>query len=181
MKKDPESIKEHLQKILALAEQGYQGEADAARLLLEKLLAKYGMTMEDLAVETKKTVWFEYKQEIERTLLNQIIYKVFGSANYDAWSRTDKRKCKGFDLTPAQEIEARQLYDFHIANFRAELKTMTERLKSAYIAEHDIYPEGTPEWDETNGPKKSLDELLKIRQLMDQLDQNKKFHKALNK
>lgn len=46
-----ESIKNKLKKLLALAEQGVQGEADNARRLLEKLCKEYSVSIEELLQE----------------------------------------------------------------------------------------------------------------------------------
>ena len=43
-----DSIIEKARKILALAEHGVEGEAKAAKLALNSLLKKHGLTIEDL-------------------------------------------------------------------------------------------------------------------------------------
>ena len=58
-----ESVLEKLKKIARLAEQGYKGEADTARRLLEKQLADYGLTMEDVLDDAKQTRTFRYSNK----------------------------------------------------------------------------------------------------------------------
>lgn len=48
-----ESIKNKLKKLLALAEQDVQGEADNARRLLEKLCKEYSVSIEELLDENQ--------------------------------------------------------------------------------------------------------------------------------
>ena len=56
-----ESIKSKLRKLQALAEQGYKGEAEAAKKLLDKLCEQYGVSLEDVLDQEKKN---RYRFEI---------------------------------------------------------------------------------------------------------------------
>ena len=49
-----EKIIDKLKKIQALAERGFAGEATAAKYQLEKLMSKYGLTIDDI-MDVKKT------------------------------------------------------------------------------------------------------------------------------
>ena len=51
-------IKKKLQKILALAENGSAGEQENARNMLQELLSKYNITIEDIACEVEKIYIF---------------------------------------------------------------------------------------------------------------------------
>lgn len=50
-----DSIIEKARKVLALVEQGVEGEAQAAKFALEALLKKHGLTIEDLKNEKTRT------------------------------------------------------------------------------------------------------------------------------
>lgn len=51
MEKDFESIRSKVQKLQALAERGEKGEALNAKRLLDQLLAKYGVSLEEIVSE----------------------------------------------------------------------------------------------------------------------------------
>lgn len=53
-----DSIIEKARKVLALVEQGVEGEAQAAKFALEALLKKHGLTIEDLKNENANAVSF---------------------------------------------------------------------------------------------------------------------------
>lgn len=59
-----ESIKSRLRKLLALADRGYQGEAENAKKAIERICKEYGIRIEELFDTEKKR---EYKIEIGRS------------------------------------------------------------------------------------------------------------------
>ena len=73
-----ESVLEKLKKIARLAEQGYKGEAETARRLLEKQLAEYGLTIEDILDDAKQTREFRYSNKQEFRLFMAVIVHHFG-------------------------------------------------------------------------------------------------------
>lgn len=64
MDKDFESIRSKVLKLQALAERGEKGEAINARRLLDQLLAKYGVSLEEIveAQEEKQPYTFNVKE-----------------------------------------------------------------------------------------------------------------------
>lgn len=56
-----DSIIEKARKVLALVEQGVEGEAQAAKFALEALLKKHGLTIEDLKNEKRERREFSIK------------------------------------------------------------------------------------------------------------------------
>ncbi|MDC1841775.1 DUF2786 domain-containing protein [Bacteroides uniformis] len=64
MEKDFESIRSKVQKLQALAERGEKGEALNAKRLLDQLLAKYGVSLEEIveAQEEKQQYTFNVKE-----------------------------------------------------------------------------------------------------------------------
>ncbi len=64
-------------KLKALAERGEGSEKDKARALMEKLLAKHGMTIDDLEVQELK--WHSFNLEEHQALFfHHIVYFVVG-------------------------------------------------------------------------------------------------------
>lgn len=96
MDKDFESIRSKVLKLQALAERGEKGEAINARRLLDQLLAKYGVSLEEIveAQEEKTTVHFQRKGKRVRIYL---VYPMLFQCN----------KRKADELPPAQKIRYR--------------------------------------------------------------------------
>lgn len=92
MDKDFESIRSKVLKLQALAERGEKGEAINARRLLDQLLAKYGVSLEEIVEAT--TVHFQRKGKRVRIYL---VYPMLFQCN----------KRKADELPPAQKIRYR--------------------------------------------------------------------------
>ena len=78
-----EALLQKIKHIQALAERGERGEKDRARELLARLMEKYSLTEADLENERAETAWFTYHDELERRILQQIIYAVTGVERQD--------------------------------------------------------------------------------------------------
>jgi hypothetical protein len=66
-----------MNKLLELSKRGVGGEADNAKMLLEKLMAKYNLTYEDLEKNEIKTQEVSYKTWYEEKLIYQVMYMMF--------------------------------------------------------------------------------------------------------
>lgn len=130
----PESILARLRKVKALADAGVDGEAEAARLQLEKLCAKHGVTLDDLAeVERVEVVKFTTRDSFERMLLVQVLAHVLDSHSVRCLRRG---RASFANLTAAQRIDATELY----AHYRKELAKERERLFVAFVHRHHLFP-----------------------------------------
>lgn len=142
-------VKNKLQKILALAENGSEGEKVTAQKLLVELLKKHGLTLEDIAqAEEEKKVEI-YLSEKEFNLLSQIIYKVKNVSRFTYW-KFGKRyiiKC-----TESQRIEINNQFEFYNKLFKKEYAKEKKRFREdffkAYIYKHKIWNESND--DENN-------------------------------
>ncbi|TPG60089.1 hypothetical protein [Ewingella americana] len=126
-----------LKKIYELALKGVGGEKDNAESLLQKLLAKHEMTLEDL-VDSEEKVYqycFPVKTIFERTLLTQILLKVL-NAHTVYYTRYGKSKQKWYELTPTQFFEVDMLYGLYKQAWNKEL----EATISAFLSVNDIFP-----------------------------------------
>lgn len=142
MRKDKnqyESIKQKLLKLHALAEQGYKGEAEAAKRAIERLCLQYGITLEEvLCVETPQRYEFEigrYKYML--TLFTQCYGVVAGKGTLEYIKRS--RNTIAVDLTPLQYAELSSLFEWHKANFLKDLAAMQDAIMEAYINKHNIF------------------------------------------
>ncbi len=127
---------ELLLKIKALAERGEGGEKESAQLFLSRLMDKYGITESDLNEETVECEWFRYKDELQRRLLNQIIYMVLGKV--DAYKRAGGNfKLVGVYCTTYQRIEIEANYEFYKNALADELNIFM----SAFCSKNLIFPQ----------------------------------------
>ena len=76
-----ENIKRRVRNLLSLAERGAtEGERNAARKQLDKILEKYNIHPEKISVQVKKGYDFTYKSEHEMKLLLQVVVYALGRA-----------------------------------------------------------------------------------------------------
>lgn len=134
-----ESIKQKLLKLHALAQKGYKGEAEAAKRVIERLCAQYGITLEEvLCVEEPKLYEFEigrYKYML--TLFVQCYGVVTGIGELSYFKRS--RNKIAVDLTPLQYAELSSLFEWHKANFLKDLAAMQDTIVEAYVNKHNIF------------------------------------------
>jgi hypothetical protein len=173
-----ERIVEKLRKIKELSERGFGGEAQAAKLALEKLLSKHNLTMDNLLDEELKLRCFARRSKNDYAILCMCYLKVVGAQR----SRTFyKRKGKGeaykiyVMLTEIEFAEIYQLYDFHRANFGAEFQRMSLEFQRAYQHKHNLYAA-----DSESDCKLSLEEIARILEYSNGMSDNK-FVKRIEK
>lgn len=133
----PDKIKDRLLKLKALAENGYKGEALAARRALERMLHKYGLTIDDLCDTKAEWRWIKVgSDKAIRTLLHQCHFQITSS------EKTTYKEYKGeigFELTPSQYADLMSLFDFHKAQFKKERAKLLSNLTRAYVQKHEIW------------------------------------------
>lgn len=168
-----ESIKARLLKIKALADKGCEGEAIAAKQMVEALCKKYGISIEDiLCQDTSKTYHFIIGR-------NKIMHQLFVQCHGKV---TNKHKLEyvkyssaeiGVQLTPLQFAELSNLFDWHKQNLKNEIDQHLDMLLEAYINKHDLFS------NDPEKPKKDVDlspdtikRLMTILSIQDNLSDN---------
>jgi len=156
--------KERLKKLYALAMRGVGGEKVQAQAILEKLLKKYAITLDELDEKTVKYYELEYHGKEQESLLKQTIYKITDDKNsfYNLCYTNSGRKCKtrlGVHCTAAQKAEIEFLFSFYIRVWEKE----REALLQAFIQKHRIF--GNLK-DGERGEELSPEELQKMYALM---------------
>ena len=146
-----ESIKAKLLKIQALADKGYDGEAKAAKQMVESLCKKYGVTIEDiLCRETSKTYHFIIGR-------NKIMHQLFVQCHGKVTNKHKLQYIKyssseiGVKLTPLQFAELSNLFDWHKQNLKKEIDHHLDMLLEAYINKHDLFS------NDPDKPQKDVD------------------------
>lgn len=122
-----QKVQDKLRKLQALAERGVGGEQVTAQRMLEKLLARHGLTVDDLADERREIRWFPAPTAFERRLAWQVLAKVCNTDSPAAYSSKSKRKQVGVEVTPSEAIEFELHYD-------ALRKAMAEHFDDAFVA-----------------------------------------------
>lgn len=131
---------ELLKKLLVLSKRGVNGEAKNAEMLLNKLLKKHGMTLEDINnVEQTKDYDFEFESKWEENLLNQLAYAMFPEK--DVYVYTYKRKKYNrthlmLKLTSAEFIEFDYAYNVYRESWNKEL----DLFYHAFIQKNKLFP-----------------------------------------
>lgn len=137
-----ERIKSKLQKILALARAGVGGEKENATRMLDKLLGKYNITVDELDDSSAPITkcLFLYKNASEKTLLTQCCYYVIDGKRALEGVRYKGLRGKVFILlTQAEYIEVDLMYSLHRKALAKHLKTQANVALLAYIHTNNIF------------------------------------------
>lgn len=153
-----EKIISKLRKILALARQGVGGEKTNAEAMLAKLMAKHGVTLDDLDDSAPVSRWdFPYRSDIEKRLLYQIICATLNQPSTATYRRPGKRALR-VDMTKAQKMEV----DLAFSIYKKALKKEIERCWKAFIYANNIFPTDNSHQDQDPTSNLDLAELIAI-------------------
>lgn len=154
---------ELLKKLKALAEHGVGGEKENAQKLLEKFMRKYNISEDDIDDDRIIKYSKKVKNDYEKQLLVQTVYKVTNGDAYSFRYIATGRKIKnlvGYECTAAQNIEIEFLFDFYKRLFYKEI----DLLLNAFIQKHDIF--GTPPEDSSSPDEMDLERISRLIQMM---------------
>lgn len=118
-------------KIKELADRGIGGEKEVATQKLAELIAKHGISLEEIETEETTEVQFYYANTWEQRLLLQTSVSV-GVRTYAENTKTRNIWLK---LTAAQRIELEYKYEV----YRRALKDEMEIFFAAFIQKNDIF------------------------------------------
>lgn len=107
------SIIDLLKKLKALADRGVGGEKENAQQMLQRLMDKHGISLEDIEGEVKRRRDFFISDE-QMKFFKQVVGSVVGREYVYKSRRGDRRKKKliALDLTDADYIEIDAKFDF---------------------------------------------------------------------
>ena len=185
MKKQLEdSVRERLRKIAALAKQGYEGEAKAASLLLEKQLKKYNLTLEDVLDDVKKKREFRYANKIEREVLVDLLAHHFGeeSSEFKTGIVLPSKKKVIIEMTDADYADFSPEWEHYRREANREFKKQEEAFIIAFINKYDLFDKSKDNEDKPTKElsKEDLEILRKAIILQMGIDANP-YHKMLEK
>jgi hypothetical protein len=150
-----DSITKKIKKIHQLSERGIDGEAKAAKALLEKMLSKYGLTMDDLNQTELKQKWFRFRNPYERQLILQCASKVKDDPNLNIQTSINHPDKVFISMNEWQYKEMLSLLKEH----KEALNKKMEALFDAYLNKHDLFA-NSGEYD----TPENLNEIIKAYQ-----------------
>ena len=157
-----EELLRRLERVKAIAERGVGGEKENAEALLNRLMAKYGISEEDIEDTAERDYFIRYHNFWERKLIVQIAYKHPGSGHCCGTVGTRLYDLGGI-LSGPYEIEAD--FEFYKAAWEEELAIFY----SAFISKNDIFP--PPELaSPSDDDEIDLVRLEKVRAMMSGID-----------
>lgn len=133
--------KELLKKIYNLSLKGVGGEREQAQAILDKLLKKYELSLDDIDDEdTAYDYELKYHGEEQLRILHQTIYKVLNSTDeiYSIYYTSSGRLCRNrmvVHCTAIQKVEIEFLFDFYKRIWEKD----KEMLMKAFIQKHEIF------------------------------------------
>lgn len=130
-----QKIQDKLRKLQALAERGVGGEKANAQRMLEKLLARHGLTLDHLADERRDMHWFAAPTTFERRLACQILAKVCNTDEPPAYRNRKRPKQIGVEVTPAEAIE----FELHYDALRKALEEHFQEAFSAFVQANRLF------------------------------------------
>lgn len=125
------NIREKLKKLLTLAERGVPGEAANAQKLIDKLMAKHGLSMAEIAEPSLVECLLTCKTKFERELMRDIVFYVLQATEYTC-HKPRKNVVAICDVTPTEAVEIEFLYTYH----RKELAKVIEASVMAYTVKN---------------------------------------------
>lgn len=165
-----ENITEKIKKLRELVERGIDGEADNAKNLLNAIIEKYGLKIDEIDEENYYSSY--HKNKSKRTLILQIIAVIRNTQKVESFSKTNDRRHIFFKLTQSQYIDAQEMIDWHLNQMRKEFNEMKRLFAVSYISKHHLYP------DIDKGDAPPSEDSDKIMAIADAMS-NEKYYKQL--
>jgi len=162
-----EKIISRLLKIAELAKRGEKGERINAERKLHELMNKHNISWSDIksSLEQKRTTYsFKFKTQQERDLLLQCFFRATLS---EECTYNQRYKTVWLYLTPIEEREVKNLFNYYKKLYRKELKKMLRSFFLAFLSKHNIFGPSTGKEDSS---KLSQEEIKSIMQIMSNLE-----------
>nr|DAT92793.1 MAG TPA: Protein of unknown function (DUF2786) [Caudoviricetes sp.] len=174
-----DSLKNKLQKLQALAERGYNGEAENAKRAIERICQQYGIRMEDvLDIETKHRYTFEIGRKKDMVSLFLRCLSAICDTTGMKYTQLTRSSIR-IELTALQYADVLSLFNWHKANYQQEYEEFKRTFMGAYVSKHDLY------FDKERGGKDvselTLEDIERIRRMWKMQDamSNNTYHKQL--
>jgi len=162
-----EATLRRMRKLLALAQRGVGGEKDTAQRMLDKMLSRHKMTIDDLNVDARKEYRITLTKMEHRTILFQVLYKVL---NVDSIQYKHRPKYREVcvELTPAEYVETMEMFKQLTRQWDKE----QERLMVAFVGKHELYSD-QPAKGERKFTQEELEAIYRMMAGMDDVELRK--------
>ena len=136
----PETLREKIRKIKALIDKGTPGEQIAAKNLLNKILQRYDLFLDEILEEEKSEREFSFPRDrYER----RIFFQCLGIAleTSDIRYRINKTESRvKVDMTRVQYLDFLETYNWYLRAFRKRVKKSMDIFTSAFIQKNNLFP-----------------------------------------
>lgn len=182
-----ENIIEKLRKIKKLEEKGISGEAESAKLLLKKLMQKYGIN--DFQIEDnepQKDYMFHVKNKLEESLFYNCMANLFGSESeimQSGYNYRNRKKDLYFKMKLSEYLLLKDFFNFHLKYFKQTMEKEKRKILIAYIHANNIFDitQQNEENGETEKTEESITEIMEMLAMSERLKNNiPTFRKSLN-
>lgn len=137
MSSSDDKLQSRLRKLQALAERGEGGEKENARRMLDKMLARHGLTIHDLTDERREIRWFPAANNYDRRLAAQIMAKVCNTDHPGIYTSKGRPKKIGVEVTPAEAVE----FEIHYDVLRKAIADHFDDAFSAFVQANRLFAE----------------------------------------
>jgi hypothetical protein len=157
-----EALMRRIGKIMALAERGVDGEKAAAEAMLANILARHGLTLDDIASKPARQ-WVEvsFVGEHEKTLMFQIIRKVTQQGDLMTKRIPKTRSRLYVELSPAEQVEVEFMFEV----MRAALAREMNKVTKAFIHANRLYGPRAEKNEDDDEPELSHERRAELRQI----------------
>lgn len=175
----PESILSKIHKLYNLYQRGEINEAANAKRILDALLAKYDVTIDQIIEPSEKEYKFHFKHS--KYALKIFVQCYCYIKNVSEVSYKQRYNDIWVSLTEAEYIDLNELYTWHYNNFINEIEEQKKLVFKAYCRKHELWNKTrTP--DEENYHKtptrEEINEMLAVEAIKKQMS-DKHFYKQI--
>lgn len=159
-------LESKLLKLLALSKRGRGGEQDNASKMLNDMLAKNNLSINDLIDESIDTYWIKWgKGDLNKDLLMQTVYRVCGNSVTMGTNGNQRGKI-GIETTKGKFIEIEVLFDLYCVALDKEMNL----LYHAFIHKNRIYGPSDKDSKYKEPTKEDIEDMVKIKLRMENMD-----------
>lgn len=142
-------LKDKLLKLYELSKRGVGGEKVNAEFMLNRLLYKHGLTVNDIDQDLPKNRYYSSTNKLNEKIICQVIYKVLNGGAIYGVRGTKEVTAK---VTDYQHVQILELIDFHLENFNKERNQFIKDFTSAYVQKHNLFRDTTEKDIEDSKP-----------------------------
>lgn len=165
-----DAVARKLRSLKTLADRGMPGEKENARILLERVMKKYGITEQEIDDQAKEYHTISYTSIWERKLAHQIAHMVTGG--YEVYTSSVKNDRNVYVLcTKAEFVEIKSNYEF----YKRALKKDMEIFYSAFVQRNELFPENGEIKDPDDMPPEERERTLRMLMMSQAMERHKKL------